>query len=87
MKIVFMGCVEFSVMTLEHLLSIEHDNVQVVGVITRKSSPFNTDFSSLVPLAEKNDIPYFLAEGNDQDAMLNWVKVCLISIKLWKRKY
>lgn len=74
MKVVFIGCVRFSLMTLEHLLSIDNPDVEVAGVVTREKSSFNTDFASLVPLAKKNDIPFFLAEGNDQSAILNWLK-------------
>jgi methionyl-tRNA formyltransferase len=44
-----------------------------VGVITRKSSPFNADYASLIPLAKENNIPYFIAEGNNQLEMFNWL--------------
>lgn len=74
MKIVFIGCVKFSFMALNHLLSIDNSQIDVVGIVTRKSSSFNTDFASLVPIAEKNNIPYFIPEGNDQSGILNWLK-------------
>ncbi len=73
MKIVFMGCVKFSLMTLNHLLSIDNSQIDVVGVVTRERSSFNADFTSLVPIAEKNNIPYFLAQGDDQEAMRDWL--------------
>jgi hypothetical protein len=44
MKIGFIGCVESSQVALEALLASEEKDYQVVGVITKKSSPFNTDF-------------------------------------------
>lgn len=74
MRIVFIGCVKFSFAALNHLLSIDNPEISAVGVVTRKKSSFNADFTSLVPLAEKNNIPYFIAEGNDQSAMLKWLK-------------
>ena len=74
MRIVFIGCVQLSFMALNHLLAIENPNVEIVGVVTKGNSSFNTDFISLVPLAKKNNISYFIAEGNEQSAMLNWLK-------------
>jgi methionyl-tRNA formyltransferase len=72
MKIVFMGCVAFSVSTLEHLLNLK--DAQVVGVITRQSSPLNADFRSLEPLAIRAGIPCFFAEGNQQDGLATWIR-------------
>ena len=74
MKLAFIGCVQFSFAALSHLLSLDNPNLEIVGVVTRESSPFNSDFASLVPLAEKSNIPYFIAEGNDQSVMLNWLR-------------
>ena len=58
MRIAFIGCVEFSYAALEHLLTIPE--AEVVAVITRDRSDFNTDFRSLRSLAEANRIPCFL---------------------------
>ena len=74
MNLVFIGCVQFSFATLSHLLSINHENLEIVGVITRESSPFNGDFSSLIPLATQNSIPYFVAKGNKQSEIFDWLK-------------
>ena len=55
MKIVFIGCVESSEIILEQLLNC---NLNVVGVITKQKSSFNTDFRDLSALCIKYGIPY-----------------------------
>jgi len=74
MKIAFIGCVQFSFTTLQHLLSLKKLNIKILAIITKTNSHLNADFTSLVPLAEKNNIPYFIVEGNDQKSMLNCLK-------------
>jgi methionyl-tRNA formyltransferase len=73
MKILFIGCVQFSYRTLKHLLNMKE--ADIVGVITRRESSFNADFQSLEPLALEAGIPCFIAEGNNQDTMVEWLKV------------
>ncbi|ASS73948.1 formyl transferase [Tumebacillus algifaecis] len=70
MKILFMGCVEFSARTLGHLLTLP--DVEVVGVVTKSESKINADFHSLQPIAEAAGIPCFLAEGNQQAEIAAW---------------
>jgi len=72
MKIVFIGCVQFSYSLLEDL--INHNQINIVGIITRKSSLFNADFKSLQPLAIDQGIPCFIDEGNNQDEMASWMQ-------------
>lgn len=55
MKIVFIGTVEFSYLALETLIEM---NAEVVGVVTKSVSKFNSDFYNLTPLCEENNIPY-----------------------------
>lgn len=74
MKLVFIGCVQFSFTTLSRLLPFNNSKLEIVGVITKESSAFNADFASLVPLAIENNIPYYIAKRNDQQGMLNWLK-------------
>lgn len=74
MKVAFIGCVQFSFAALSRLLSFNNHDLEIVGVITRESSTFNADFASLAPLAKENNIPCFIAERNDQQEMLNWLK-------------
>lgn len=74
MRLIFIGCVEFSRHMLSHLLSLHIPNLDIVGVVTRGKSAFNSDFASLEPLASNYDIPCFLAEGNDQSRMAEWIQ-------------
>ena len=73
MRVIFIGCVNFSKTMLECVLEI--DCIEVVGIITKRNSKFNTDFNSLLPLAEKNNIPCFLYEGkSSDDSLYSWSK-------------
>ena len=71
MRVAFIGCVEASETALETVLS--HPDAEVVGVVTRAASAFNADFRSLEPVARRHGVPVFLAEGNAQQAMTEWV--------------
>jgi methionyl-tRNA formyltransferase len=71
MRIVFVGCVNFSYTLLNRLLSLQ--GASVVGVVTRKSSKFNTDFCSLNALASEKKIPFFIDVGNSQEEMATWI--------------
>lgn len=72
MRVAFVGCVEFSCTALDRVLA--HEDAEVVGVVTRATSPFNADFCSLVPLAREHGIPCLLAEGNDQGDLAAWLR-------------
>ncbi len=72
MKIAFIGCVEFSYHTLQHLLIKCH--AEISCVVTRKNYTFNSDFRDLSGLAEEHGVPCFFAEGNDQDKISDFIK-------------
>ncbi|MBT7410107.1 MAG: formyl transferase, partial [Methylococcales bacterium] len=72
MRIVFIGCVQFSYEMIQHLLTLK--NLNIVGIITRRQSTFNADFYSLESIAEKNYIPCFIDENNNQSDMAQWLK-------------
>ena len=55
LRIVFIGAVEFSYQVLKKLIDLD---VNIVGVLTKKISPFNADFSELVPICKANNINY-----------------------------
>lgn len=78
MKLVFIGCVEFSFNIFKKLLDLR--DIEIVGVITRKESPFNADFRSLESLAADAGIPCFLVEGNIQSAVIDWLKNMKIDV-------
>lgn len=72
MKTVFIGCVKSSERFLKTLLSL---NVEVVGLVTKKSSTFNADFVDLIPLAESHDIPiYYFKPDASPDELHHWIK-------------
>ncbi|MFM1651280.1 methionyl-tRNA formyltransferase [Brevibacillus sp. B_LB10_24] len=76
MKIAFMGCVEFSFVTFEHLLSMskKDSRIEIVGVVTRQESQINSDFRSLEPLAVDHNIPCFIAQKNNQSEISEWLQ-------------
>lgn len=68
MKILFIGCVDSSRRLLQELID-EHKNV--VGVITKKESNFNSDFFDLKPLCDQAHIPCcYVKNINDDDSMV-----------------
>ncbi|MDA3832942.1 MAG: formyltransferase family protein [Spirochaetales bacterium] len=72
MRVAFIGCVNFSFQILQHLCTCQ--DVDLVGVVTRKESSFNSDFQNLEPLAIDAGVRCFLAQGNDQAAMATWLR-------------
>ena len=67
MKILFIGCVESSYQFLKILLQ-NHKNV--VGVITKERSDFNSDFTDLAPLCRQYKIPYhYVKNVNDAESI------------------
>ena len=71
MKIVFIGAVEFSQVVLEKLLSL---NANIVGVGTKKYSPFNADFADLVPLCEKNKLHFRFIQDINAKKTVEWIR-------------
>jgi methionyl-tRNA formyltransferase len=72
MRVVFIGCVEFSAAALAPLL--RSPDCEIAGVVTRRHSAFNSDFRSLEGMALEAGVPCFPAEGNDQEAMADWIE-------------
>jgi methionyl-tRNA formyltransferase len=72
MKLVFIGCVNFSYKALEKIVYFK--DVKIVGIVTRKASSINADFCSLEPIATSKGIPCFFATGNSQLEMAQWIK-------------
>lgn len=72
MRIVFIGCVDFSETTLRRVLA--HPEAEVVGIVTRNSSIVNADFRSLTPLAEESAIPCLAIVGNDPSGLAAWMR-------------
>lgn len=73
MRVVLIGCVNFSKTMLECILKI--DSIEIVGIVTKHESSFNADFISLISIARENGIPSFLYDLYDSDDLLcTWVK-------------
>ena len=71
MKVVLIGAVEFSLRSLEKLISI---NVDLVGVCAKESSSFNSDFSDLKPLCDANAVPCLYVDDINANDSVNWIK-------------
>ena len=71
MKIIFIGSVEFSAKTLEKLIDID---ANIVGVITKESSAFNSDFKNLKPLAMLHGIPALYSNDINSEETLLWIR-------------
>ena len=77
MKILFVGCVESSYRLLAELMKY---NKHIVGVITKESSDFNSDYMDLRLLCEKQDIPcHYVKNINDEDS-LEFIRACKADI-------
>ncbi len=70
MRIVFLGCVQFSYSALSLILNEGH---HVVGVVMRDASSINADFQSLAPLAGRAGCDFLFAKGNNQGEMRDWI--------------
>lgn len=71
MRIVFIGAVEFSLCTLEHLLVL---NAEVVGVCTLQESRFNADHVDLKHISETYNIPWRYVEDINAHDVFQWIK-------------
>lgn len=67
MRILFVGCVESSYILLKALLD---NSKNVVGVITKEDTGFNSDFYDLIPLCKSHDVRHiFVKNINDLEAI------------------
>lgn len=71
MKIIFIGTVKFSRITLQKLIDLD---AQVVGVCTKENSEFNSDFEDLSFLCKKNEIPFRYLGKNILKDDCDWIK-------------
>ncbi len=71
MRVVFIGTVEFSLRSLEKLIALD---VNLVGVCTKESSYFNSDFADLRPICVSNSIPYLCVDDINSQASVEWIE-------------
>ena len=70
MKILYIGCVKSSYCFLEVLI---RNNKNIVGVITKEKSNFNSDFMDLTQICKKYHIPYIYVENINQSITLEFI--------------
>ncbi len=70
MRVVFIGCVRFSEETLRKLIALE---VQIEGIVTKKSSTFNSDFVDLSKIAISENIPFIYTQNINSSETQNWI--------------
>lgn len=71
MRILLIGTVEFSLKVLEKLVDIK---ANIVGVSTKESSSFNSDFANLTPICKENNIPYNYIDNINSEESIKWIK-------------
>lgn len=71
-KVIFFGCIDLSYTALMSLTRIKH--VEVVGVVTKKTSPINSDFFPLETFCKKKKLDTFFFEPNKSKQLFDWVK-------------
>ena len=69
-KILFIGTVEFSYRALSTLIE---NKFNIVGVLTKSESNFNSDYYDLTPLAKANNIPIFYRTKDNQDEIISFI--------------
>jgi methionyl-tRNA formyltransferase len=67
-KILFIGTVEFSYRALSALIENKFD---IVGVLTKSESNFNSDYYDITPLAKAYNIPVFYRTKDNQDEIIS----------------
>ena len=82
MKIFFIGCVEFSYISLHTLITRFHiqKKLEIVGVATKEHSAFNADFCNLAPLCEESHIPFIYTKDINSPATLDFIHSCEPSV-------
>lgn len=73
MKVVYIGCVNFSFQALRHIASLDLAGLEIAGIITKKSSKFNADYCSLEPIANDLNIPFIFADQSNQKELYSWI--------------
>jgi methionyl-tRNA formyltransferase len=71
MKIIFIGNVIFSEKMLKKILELKGD---VIGVITKRNSSFNSDFCDISYIAKENNIDYLYVENINEIKNIEWIK-------------
>ena len=71
MRILFIGCVKSSAVLLEELLKKGFD---VVGVITKSESSFNSDYTDLSDICRRNNLEYIYVNNVNEQKSLDFAR-------------
>lgn len=74
MRIFFIGCVQFSHLALQKLLSLQNQNLQIVGIATKEKSNFNGDFYDLKQ--DALNIPCIYSKDINDENTAQFIKAC-----------
>lgn len=70
MKILFIGCVKSSKILLQELIYL---NKEIVGVITKKESLYNSDFEDLSTICKKNNLDYKFVNTINENETIEYI--------------
>lgn len=71
MRIVVIGTVQF---TLEMLQVIYQQNIELVGVVSRRNREYNSDYADLVPFCEHNKIAHYRTYDINAKESIEWIQ-------------
>ena len=71
MNILFIGSVQLSAKLLKKLILLK---ANIIGVITKKHSDFNSDFFDLSPIAESSSIPFKYVQDINTKSNIEWIR-------------
>jgi methionyl-tRNA formyltransferase len=75
MRVALIGCVASSHVALRALLAQNGSRVDLVGVITRRGSTFNSDFFDISSIAREHNVPVLYVEDLQTDAQqADWLR-------------
>lgn len=74
MRIFLIGCVEFSHFSLQKLLSMQNENLKIVGIVTKEKSAFNSDFYDLKQ--DVLNIPCLYVKDINDEKSIEFIKAC-----------
>ncbi|MDA9559162.1 formyltransferase family protein [Alphaproteobacteria bacterium] len=72
LNIVMIGCVDFSLHMLKELYA--NKKLNIVAIVTKAKSDFNSDFCSLKEFAVKNKIPFYISTGKDETKIVKFLE-------------
>lgn len=73
MRILYIGCVQSSYKELKLLIE---NKKNIVGVITKSESQFNSDFCDISPLAEEHGIPFLYVKNINDVQSVHFIRKC-----------